>query len=126
MEDAHGPGDYSQYKGTKGGLSRDGKTLFIYTSESDSKADIRETLRHELLAHYGMAGFLRREDKVRLLRAVERSTHPKIKAAVEEAKKDYADRPYSEQLEEAIAAIAKTTQQSKIGEWLHYRAHNPN
>lgn len=120
MEDAHGPGDYSKYKGTKAGLSEDGRTIFAYTSVHLSAGDLRRTLRHELFAHYGLAGYLRREDIVRLLRAVERSTHPKIQKAVAQARIDYADKSNSEQLEEALAAIAETTPHNKVQEWLHH------
>lgn len=83
--------------------------IVIVSGKHHSVSDVRATLRHEILGHYGFARVLGRARVRQLFNQLVASKDPVIRAAIEHAKKHYHDKPVGEQLEEALTYIAEST-----------------
>ena len=97
----------------KGAISRAGNrpAIIISSGLHPTSAELRRTIDHEILAHYGLVRFLSTEEKQQLLNRVKKS-QSLLKPAWDEVKRrGYGDDPLDVQAEEVIAYLAENPAQ---------------
>ena len=108
-KDIYGP-KTPDFKGAITG-GRDRPVLLVASGLHSTSADLRKTIDHEVLAHYGLAKFLTPKEKQRLLNRVKNS-RTLLKPAWDEIKRlGYGNDPIDVQAEEVIAYIAENPPQ---------------
>lgn len=108
VEDIYGPGTgIKPFKGAitaKHGSER--PIIILIASLHKSSTDVRASLQHELLGHFGLARFISPKEKQKLLNKVKISKKA-LKPAWDYAEKFYSDTSLNEQTEEVITYIAE-------------------
>ena len=106
VEELYGPG-FEPFTGAitaKSGSER--PTIILIASLHKSSAEVRATLQHELIGHFGMARFISPKEKQKLLNKVKISKKA-LKPAWDYVEKNYGDKSLDEQAEEVVAYIAE-------------------
>lgn len=107
QDELYGPGSIAKIGVIKGAY-HPGRGLFTLAADhlSDS-ADVRETLRHEILGHYGLDTFRPSDKQAFLEKIIESRGEPSLKAAWAHVDKAYGDMAEIVKAEEVFAFLAE-------------------
>lgn len=84
--------------------------VVVQTGVHASEQDLLRTLRHEVLAHAGLARFFTNAERQQLINLVKAAQTSTLKAEWDRVRKNYPESSESVQAEEVIAAIAEKPQ----------------
>ncbi|GGI85829.1 hypothetical protein GCM10007978_24380 [Shewanella hanedai] len=107
QEELYGPEatieKYGRIKGSYNGKGR--SVLGLVSGNLHSSADARETLRHEILGHYGLATFSQTDKKAILDKIIDAQSEPTLKVQWDKIKADsyYSKLDINQQAEEVFA-----------------------
>ncbi len=107
QEDLYGPKGSIEKEGViKGAYLPRAGVLLIAASSQSSVRDARETLRHEILGHYGLNTFNPADKRTILDKILASRNEPSLKVIWEKIEKDYSDKSEDVKAEEVFADIA--------------------
>ncbi|MEC4724249.1 LPD5 domain-containing protein [Shewanella sp. D64] len=107
QEELYGPeATIEKYGRIKGSYNGKGKSVLgLVSGNLHSSADARETLRHEILGHYGLATFSQIDKKAILDKIIDAQSEPTLKVQWDKIKADsyYSKLDINQQAEEVFA-----------------------
>ncbi|MFG0381114.1 PLxRFG domain-containing protein [Pseudomonas sp. zbq_18] len=113
QDELYGPGSIAKIGVVKGAY-HPGRGLFTLTADHlSSVADTVETLRHELLGHYGLDTFAPADKQALLDKILASKDDPSLKVVWGEISRLYSDKSDSVQAEEVFARLAEGERSGK-------------
>lgn len=113
QDELYGPGSIAKIGVVKGAY-HPGRGLFTLTADHlSSVADTVETLRHELLGHYGLDTFAPADKQALLDKILASKDDPTLKVVWSEISRLYSDKSDSVQAEEVFARLAEGERSGK-------------
>jgi hypothetical protein len=115
MEDIYGPASAKELGNAKGAYHPEGGFLTLAADRVSSRSDAINTLRHEVLGHYGLNTLAPSDKRAVLDAVVAARAEPTLRSTWDRIDRAYADKPELVRAEEVFADLAGQDR-GKLGE----------